>query len=213
MKLKSSTVILLMAAAVFAGGVYFWDQCRPPQSESGEPAAENKPLFQFKEADITKVGVQYQGQTLKLEKTAQGWQIQAPKPGAAEDGTVTFLLNQLATGTSSRNLAIKANQLSEFGLDKPTATIDVTLKDQKTHQLVLGKQTFDQSAIYARVDPGQAPASSIVVIPTAFLDAVSRPLSEWQAKPKSASTPSPSPLPSPSGKTTPTSPSPTPTSP
>jgi hypothetical protein len=214
MKLKLSTVLLVIAAAVFAGGVYFWDQKRPASSPSGEEAAESKPLFQFKEADITKLSVQTKALTLALEKTAQGWQIAAPKAGAADDATVTYLLNQIATGTSSRTLPVKAEQLKEFGLTDPIATVDITLKDQKTHQLVLGGQTFDQSSVYARVDPkAQADSLSVAIVPTGFLDAVNRPIKDWQAKPKPATpTPNPSPTgtpPSPTG----TSPVPTETSP
>jgi hypothetical protein len=188
MKLKFSTVLLVIAAAVFAGGLYFWDQRRPTPSPAGEEAADSKPLFQFKEADISGLSVKTKAFNLALEKTAQGWQIKSPKAGAADDGTVTFLLNQLATGTSSRTLPVKTEQLKEFGLVDPIATVDVTLKDQKTHQLVLGGQTFDQTSLYARVDPAsQAAAQSVAIVPTGFLDAVNRPLKDWQAKPKSAS--------------------------
>jgi hypothetical protein len=211
MKLKFSTVLLVIAAAAFAGGLYFWDQRRPAPAPTGEEAADSKPLFQFKEADISKLSVKTKALNLALEKTAQGWQIKSPQAGAADDGTVTFLLNQLATGTSSRTLPIKTEQLKEFGLVDPIATVDVTLKDQKTHQLVLGGQTFDQTSVYARVDPASQSASqSVAIVPTGFLDAVNRPLKDWQAKPEAASpapTPSPSPAQSPA-----TGPSPAPTS-
>jgi Domain of unknown function (DUF4340) len=192
MKLKFSTVFLVIAAIVFAGGLYFWDQQRPASSPAGEEAADSKPLFQFKEADISKLSVKTKALTLALEKTTQGWQIKSPQSGAADDGTVTFLLSQLATGTSSRTLPVKTVQLQEFGLVDPVATVDITLKDQKTHQLVLGGQTFDQSSVYARVDPASQSASpSVAIVPTGFLDAVNRPLKEWQAKPKSAAPRSP----------------------
>lgn len=208
MKLKFSTVLLVIAAAVFAGGLYFWDQRRPASTPAGEEAADSKPLFQFKEADISKLSVKTKALNLALEKTAQGWQIKSPQAGAADDGTVTFLLNQLATGTSSRILPVKTEQLKEFGLVDPIATVDVTLKDQKTHQLVLGGQTFDQTSVYARVDPAtQAAAQSVAIVPTGFLDAVNRPLKDWQAKPKTAP-PTPSPTQSP-----PTGTPPAPTSP
>jgi hypothetical protein len=96
------------------------------------------------------------------------------------------LLNLLATGTSERTLQVEPAQLKEFGLDQPTATASFQLQNQKTHQLVLGKQTFNQSSVYAQIDPGSATAAKkidVVLIPTGLLDAISRPLSEWQAKP------------------------------
>lgn len=192
MKLKSSTVVMLAIALLSAIGIYAWDQSRSGQPQTTEAQKATKPLFALKEADVTQLTIESKGQTLKLEKTAKGWQLLAPKAGAADEGTVTFLLNLLATSTSERTLQVEPAQLKEFGLDKPTATLLLKLKDQKTHQVILGAQTFNQSAVYAQIDPGSASAtkkSEVVLVPTGFLDAVNRPLSEWQVK--AAVTPKP----------------------
>jgi hypothetical protein len=143
-------------------------------------------------------------QILKLEKTAKGWQLIAPKAGPANEGTVTFLLNLLATGTSEQTLQVEPAQLKEFGLEPPTTILALELKNQKSYQVNLGKQNFNQSAVYAQIDKNAAvapakeslpPKREIVLVPTGFLDAVNRPLSEWQAK-TSSSKPTVSPSPS-----------------
>jgi Domain of unknown function (DUF4340) len=186
MKLKSSTVVLLAIALLSAGGIYLWDRSHSEQSQTADAKKDAKPLFTLKEADITQLTIQAKRQTLKLEKTGKVWQLKEPKTGPADEGTVAFLLNLLATGTSERTLQVEPAQLKEFGLDQPTATVSFQLQNQKTHQLVLGKQTFNQSSVYAQIDPGSATAAKkidVVLIPTGLLDAISRPLSEWQAKP------------------------------
>jgi Domain of unknown function (DUF4340) len=197
MKLKSSTLVMLAIALLSAIGIYAWDHSRSQQPQSSEAQKAAKPIFALKEADVTQLTIESKSQTLKLEKTAQGWQIKAPKTGAADEGTVTFLLNLLATSTSERTLQVEPAQLKEFGLDKPTTTLSLQLKNQKTHQVILGTQTFNQSAVYAQIDSGAVSAKKreVVLVPTGFLDAINRPLSEWQAKatasPKPTSTPTP----------------------
>jgi Domain of unknown function (DUF4340) len=196
MKLKSSTLVMLAIALLSAIGIYAWDQSRSRKSQTTEAQKATKPLFALKETDVTQLTIESKSQTLKLEKTDKGWQLKAPKAGAADEGTVTFLLNLLATGTSERTLQVEPAQLKEFGLDKPTATLVLQLKDQKTHQIMLGTQNFNQSAVYAQIDPDSAAATKkieVFLVPTGFLDAVNRPLSEWQIKaalPKPTSTPS-----------------------
>jgi hypothetical protein len=204
MKLKSSTVVLMAIALLSAGGIYLWDRSRPAQDSTSDAKKASKQLFDIKETDITKLSIQTKNQPLKLEKTEKGWQLTAPKAGPANEGTVTFLLNLLATGTSEQTLQVEPAQLKEFGLEPPTTIVVLELKNQKTYQVNLGKQNFNQSAVYAQIDKNAAVAPSkeslppkreIVLVPTGFLDAVNRPLSEWQFK---ASTPKPTPSPKPS---------------
>jgi hypothetical protein len=198
MKIKSSTLAMLAIAALTVGGVYFWDRNQAQQTKTAEEKKSGTALFQFKEADIVQLNIRANGQTVELARMDNGWQIKAPKPGPADDATVSFLLNLLVTGRSERSLDANPSDLKEFGLAQPSATLDIQLKNQKAHQLLLGGQNFNQSARYARVDPfatkpGQK--SSVMLIPNNFLDALKRPVSDWQAKPKPAQTPSISPSP------------------
>ncbi|HEY9828633.1 MAG TPA: DUF4340 domain-containing protein [Stenomitos sp.] len=187
MKLKSSTIGLLAIAILSTGGLYLWEKSRPEDTGSSGDQAAAKPLFGFKESDIEQVALSTPTQTIKLEKSAKGWQLTAPVKGPADDGTVTFLVNLLATGTSERSLDVAPAELKTFGLDQPKATIDVGLKDKKSHRLLLGSQTFNQSSLYGQVDPGQTSGAksnvTVQIVPTGFLDAVNRPLAEWRAKP------------------------------
>lgn len=202
MKLKSSTIALMAIALLSVGGIYLWDQSHTAQDAATDAKKAAKPLFDLKETDITQLSIQTKNQILKLEKTEKGWQLTAPKAGPANEGTVTFLLNLLATGTSEQTLQVDPTQLKEFGLDQPIATLSLQLKDQKTHQVILGKQNFNQSAVYAQIDSDTAAKKkAVVLVPTGFLDAINRPLSEWQVKPSSPK-PTPSASPTPSAKPT-----------
>ncbi|WP_353258786.1 hypothetical protein [Prochlorothrix hollandica] len=109
------------------------------------------------------------------------WQLVQPLPGPANDGSVAFLLNLLVTGASDRTLEVSADRAPEFGFDQPFATITVTLKDGSSHRLVLGSPDFNRTALYAQVDPPEAPTTLTVrLIPITFEQAVTRPLNDWQ---------------------------------
>lgn len=207
MKLKSKTIALLAVAILSACGLYIWDKNRAPASDTASKSAETV-LFTVKESDIDRLDIQAQSGRVVLERQAKGWQLTAPQSGSADEATVAFLLNLLATGRSERSLTVDASDLKQFNLVQPIATLAFRLKNQQSHELRLGTQTFDQSAVYALADPPETNAKrSVVLLPTSFLNAVSRPLSNWQAKPKgSASAPPSSAIPTPgSANSTPTS--------
>ena len=123
------------------------------------------------------------------------WLLKAPVAGPANDASVAFLLSLLATGRSDRTIKAPLTQKADFGLDQPTATIEVKLNDQKTHRFILGKPDFNQSFWYAQADPATSgtPELSVLLVSPDFNNAVSRPLSEWRTAPEPpTSSPSPS---------------------
>ncbi len=127
------------------------------------------------------------------------WQLTEPEKVPASDGQVAFLLNLLATGKSDRSFTVPVARLAEFGLNQPTATIEVQLSNQQSHKLLLGLPNFDRKSVYAQVDPPANPTGDVTVllVPFDFYQAVDRPLSDWKLVPDS-----PPPIASP----TPTSP-------
>ena len=153
------------------------------------------------------------------KKVTDSWQMKTPNEGPADEAAIAFLLNQMATANSQRPLEVALEEKQAFGFDKPAATIEVKLKDQTTHRLVLGGKDPIESGVYAQVDPPTTESAPLKVdlVPTAFLDAVNRPLSEWEkqedqdestpslTEPQSESTPS---LPDPQSESTPTLPEP-----
>jgi Domain of unknown function (DUF4340) len=199
MKLQSKTLILLLTALAMAGGVYLAErQLRPSTAQK----TESKPLFDLKEDQILGLTVKTPSQTLIFERASQTvpatWIMNSPQPGPANEGVIAFLLNLIATGQSDRTLTISRDKTKEFGLEQPTTAIEVKLKNQQTHRLVLGKSTVDPTKIYALVDPPTPlpPTTSIQIVPQDFATAINRPLSEWQQPPAAKPTlidPPPSP--------------------
>lgn len=198
MKIQRTPIILLAIAAVLGGVVYF-NQVQDTAKLERSPDASQK-LFPFQESDIRAFTLKTPQQTLSFTKVPAAspsttkpaapspspsplvWRMTAPKAALANDGSVAFLLNLLATGRSEKTLTVPASQLAEFGFNQPSATIDVTLQDQKTHRLVLGNPDFNRSYLYAQVDPpAQASGNQTVhLVSLDFENAVTRPLAEWE---------------------------------
>lgn len=196
MKLKSNTIVLLAIALILTGSIYVWER-QQTESSAGSEESAGTALFSFKEADITKVTVQNAdqatNQALVLERSPQGWRIQQPEAGPADEASITFLLNTLATGQAQRTLEISPSDVKDYGLDQPQITVTIQLQNQSTYKIALGRQTFDLTQVYAQIEPtpnadktadnGNADKLSIALVETGFLDAVNRPLAEWKPQP------------------------------
>lgn len=184
MKLQKTTLILILLAFGLGGFVYFYEIKGTPQREE---IKENKQqIFSFKEDDVQSLTVKTKNQTLNLERSGKSdgskWEIKSPEVAPASNAIVGYLMNLLVEGKSERTISVPANQLTEFSLDQPQATIDIKLKNQKTHQLILGKPDFNRRFMYAQADPPAKPDGNVnvLLVSTDFENAVNRELSEWK---------------------------------
>jgi hypothetical protein len=206
MKLQRSPLILLLIALSLGGFVYFFEAQKSAQQEASQAKIEQK-LFPFEEAEVTTVDIATSTQTLSFIKSSAAnveptpkspqpqakkpvWLMIAPKKTSANDGTIAFLLNLMATGKSQESFTVPVAKLEEFGLDQP-ATIVTKLTNQQTHRLLLGKANFNRSGVYAQVNPptDQTGKVAVVLVAMDFENAINRSITEWQqpdAQPKPA---------------------------
>lgn len=204
MKVKSSTFLLVLAALILGSAALIVAQQPAPKSADGTSTAatEEQRIFQFEEADIQAVSLQTQLRTLKFERNAAGeWQMTTPEKTRASDPSLAFLLDLVATGRSQRTITAPASDREQFGFHQPMATIDVTLKDNQQHKLLVGGYDFNRTSLYAQSDPpadANAELKVLLVSPN-FENAVNRPLEEWKQPTTAEKSPGPSPAsPSPS---------------
>lgn len=189
MKLQRTPLILLLIALVLGGFVYFYEVKGAPQREAAQ--AESKKLFSFKEEQVRSFTLTTPQQTLSFERATEvqakssgsAWTMTAPDKTPASEASVAYLLNLLATESSQRTVTAEAKQQAEYGFAQPAATIAVTLDNQQTHQLVLGKPAFDGNSLYAQTDPAEKSEKlDVHLVSSSFSNAVNRPLAEWKAE-------------------------------
>ncbi len=199
MALKKNTVVLVAIALVLGGAVIIMESQRGQGPTATETEGEAGPIFDFLETDVTGLHIETQTQEVTFERDDLGfWQMTAPEAVPAEEAAIAFLLSRLNTDGRLRTITVDAADQADFGLDVPLATVDITLADGTTHLFVLGDPDFSGSAFYALVDPASMPLPddagevAALVVSEDILNAVERPLEEWQVTdPTSTPTDSP----------------------
>jgi hypothetical protein len=191
MKLQRTTLILLLLALSLGGFVYFYEVQGASQRKLA--LAKQQQIFSFEEEQVQAFTVKTQKQKLLFERRVKAgkslWRMKAPSNTLASEASVSYLMNLLVKGKSNRTIQVPATQLQEYGLNQPQATIEVKLKNQQTHQLVLGKPDFNRNFLYAQADPSAKPNGNVdvLLVPTDFENAVNRQQSEWKSQEASES--------------------------
>jgi hypothetical protein len=180
MKLPKTTWILILLALGLGGFVYFYEI--KGKTQSTEIKAEKQKIFSFTANDVQSLTIKAKSTTLKLEKRntteKPAWEIKSPISAPANDAIVSYLMDLLVDGKIERTVSVLPTELSEFGLDKPVATIDIKLKNQQSHQLILGKAEFNNRFLYAQADANQN--LNLLLVSQDFFNAVNRDISEWK---------------------------------
>jgi hypothetical protein len=197
MKLQRTTLILILLMLGLASFVSFHEFYWKTQQE--EVKSKKQQIFSFEEDDVQSLSIKTKNATIILERNNNSerpkWRMTSPQQVPANDAIVSYLMDLLVKGESDRTISTSVNQLGEFGLTAPQATIDIKLKNQQNHQLILGQSDFNRRFLYAQADPNSQPNGNVTVllVSTDFGNAVNRELSEWKEIPnKSESTPLPS---------------------
>jgi hypothetical protein len=195
MRINRTPLILTGLALGLAGGIYLAETRLDP---IGQQQAQASDLFAFAEEDVQRFSLQRPDITLELVLAAPGsrpaWQLVRPEKTPASDAAVAYLLNLLATVQTGDRFDLADNgpsngppdgnvqqRLGEFGLDQPSATLDITLRDGQQHRLLLGQADFSGRYLYALRDPDpDAEAQSVLLVPIDLAPAVERPLPEWR---------------------------------
>ncbi|MEH2414118.1 DUF4340 domain-containing protein [Nostoc sp.] len=184
MKLPRTTLILMLLALGLGAFVYFYEIRGATVRE--EIKEQKQQIFSFAADDVQSLTVKTKKLTLNLERTPEfsnlKWLIKSPVSVPANDAIVSYLMDLLVKGKSDRTLSTPAKELGEFALDQPQATINITLKNRQSHQLILGKSNFNGRFLYAQADPTAKPDGNInvLLVSTDFANAVNRELSEWK---------------------------------
>jgi len=180
MKLPKTTFILILLALGLGGFVYFHEI--KGKNQQAEIKIQNQKIFAFTADDVQSLTIKIKETTLQLERRNTSekpqWEIKSPISALANDAIVSYLMDLLVKGKSERTVLISSAELSEFGLDKPVATIDIKLKNQESHQLILGKGDFNNQFLYAQADSNKN--MNLLLVSKDFVNAVNRDISEWK---------------------------------
>ena len=189
MKIKRTTLILMLTALALVGFVYLYEiQGTQKQIEIQD---KQKQVFDFESEQIQTITIKQNSETLTLkideEAEEKTWNIIAPLETKADLQTVEFLLNEITNLKSDRSITTSVSQLSEYGLEKPEITVEIKLKDGKISRLFLGQPDFNGNFIYSQLEPEKESPEEvfILLLSVNFKNVLTKPVSEWKKQEKS----------------------------
>ncbi len=182
MRLQKSTLALLGVAIALTFGVVVYETqySGGPQAEDAETGER---LFAFEETDVARLTLEREDETLVFEQNRDNpdieisWRMVEPKATLAEPAAVAYLLNILTTDPSLQTLTATPEQLAEYGLNDPDATIELVLADDTTHFVKVGGTDFSGDNRYVQVDD----RDTVSVVSGGITNGIERPVAEWIA--------------------------------
>jgi hypothetical protein len=150
--MKKSTLVVVLLAVLIGGLTWYFEIKHPRKPADTDATDVHTPAFTFPAANITYLEIDRQGQTIKIERRGDGWQITQPGDTRADKFAANELANALAAATIERKFPVQPDKLSLYGLAQPEVVVRVHLKDGSQHEVKLGGKDFDNADVYARVD-------------------------------------------------------------
>ncbi|HUF93400.1 MAG TPA: DUF4340 domain-containing protein [Candidatus Limnocylindria bacterium] len=142
-----TTAALAVILAVLGGAYYLYEIRWASEREQAE--ARKGRVFAVEAKDVTVVEIKRSGDTLRLERAGDGWEMTAPVKARASGNEVDGMLTTILTAKIDREIAAKPESPAEFGLDKPVADIALTLKDGRQIGLAVGATSPTGVWVYA----------------------------------------------------------------
>jgi hypothetical protein len=143
----TSTLVLVAILAGLGAYIYFVDSKQP--ASTGFEAEPRTKVFSVESDKITDLTVTSSGETSVLKKDAGGWKMVEPTATDADSSEVSAITSAISGIESSRTIDENAARLAEYGLEKPSTTIEFKAEGNLSGTLLLGDKTAMQSDLYA----------------------------------------------------------------
>lgn len=152
MKSFRSTGLLFIFVAVLAAYTFyeFKNADKDAATARGEFAA-----FDFKREDIQAIKARLNGTEIQIERRGDKWQMVQPVDDLAESAMVDgFLVSLLAQRLKEFQNPTEAQNIkwSDYGLENPATTIELTVKDRHESLSVSDQTAFDGSYFVRKGD-------------------------------------------------------------
>lgn len=153
--MKIVRLLIAVAALAVVGGLVWWSN-KQEAAKAAKPAVDaNAPpkIVALKEGDLRQFEVDHRDgeNTVVKRNDANQWQIVAPKPLVADQGSVGQFTSAASTISSDRVVDPNVTDLATYGLAPPVLTVKLTTADGKTTTLLVGEET-PSGSVYAKLD-------------------------------------------------------------
>lgn len=159
MKKKQIISLVVMLAAVAAlGGTYFVvkginEKKQEEQQAEEETGNENTVnIFTLDKENVSEININNSTGNISIVKEDGFW-VQKDTSVPIKQENVDEMLEMVSSFDAIRVLEEQSEDMSQYGLDAPKLTYDITVNDGTTHSISFGiPLVTDQSGYYARID-------------------------------------------------------------
>src|SRR5581483_4438785 len=147
--MKPKGLIIAVAVLAVLGGLTWWSnkkQASASKSTDTTTKILSIPNDQFQEIRIKKAA-----QTIDLKGGPGKWQITEPQALPADQDAVSSMVNTLSSLSADTIVEDKASDLGSYGLTNPSLDVQITKKNGKTDNLMIGDDTPTGSGSYAKL--------------------------------------------------------------
>ncbi|MCY9692422.1 DUF4340 domain-containing protein [Paenibacillus alginolyticus] len=149
MKRFIPTILLVV---ICIGGFWYASSKNFFQEKKDEP----KSLITLKQEDVQSIHVKKEEQQIELARNGSGWDMKTPAAAPINTNQVGSWLDALGLVTSTKLVEDQVSNLSNYGLDKPVGTYEVTLKDGSKKGLLVGTALPIEGFSYVQVEGSPA---------------------------------------------------------
>jgi Holliday junction resolvase len=148
------TLTLLVILIALSGYYYFFETKSREEKEGKEKAQkahELKKVLTFSEKDVIDIRIIRGEEQIHYQKNSKGWQMVEPRLIQGDASALDGFLESLKNLSEVESVIDHPSNVSEFGLDKPSLTIEVKTEGRVRPQtLFLGSDHPTHTMIYAR---------------------------------------------------------------
>jgi hypothetical protein len=169
-----TTLILFIVVVLLGGGYYVYEVRLGPGRE--EAAARKGRVFNAETKDVTEIRLKRDGETVRLERKGEGWELLEPVRARGSRPAADEILANVLTAKIDREIEANPKTPADFGLDKPAADMTLTLKDGKKLGIELGAKNPTGVWVYAREHGKPA----VFVVGESVLRDATRPVADFR---------------------------------
>ena len=173
---RGKTIVVLLLLAAGLGGFFYYDTYwLNPKREKAESAKGR--IWTVEPKDVEGITIARKGETIRLKRTADGWEMLEPLRVRADRSAVDDMITGLATARMDREIDPNPARPADFGLDPPEAEVRLEVKDRAAPLVLrVGSKNPTGAWVYAR--EGDKPA--VMTMSESVARDAERPLSEFR---------------------------------
>ena len=168
-------VVLLLLAAGFGGFFYYDTYWLNPKREKAESAKGR--IWTVEPKDVEGVTIARKGGTVRLKRTADGWEMLEPLRVRADKAAVDDMVTGLATARMDREIDPNPAKPADFGLAPPEAEVRLDVKGAAA-PLVLRVGSKNPTGVWVYAREGDKPA--VITMSESVARDTARPVADFR---------------------------------